>query len=647
MSTAINNNPANISTLAVQKTFQLIKDLNDNNELSLEDKMIAIAESLNEINARVDGLETPVALPDIIANSIDTQEIPKIGGCSVLLSGSGSPVTNNISTDFVGQLYIDTTNGKMYFAKGVGGSNNWVLPSTAVVTSWSSTTSNDNVPSEKLVKDSLDNKNDKVTGTSGNLAWFNNNGLLADSGISVSTSWSSSTGSDTKVASEKLVKSAVNDLITEIGNINAFEVVPLTGGSSSVPDVQNPSTKIIYLTKDSGSTATDPYTEWIYSNNTWEVIGETSMDLSGYKTKQSVVSDPTASGTSLTFISNITQNENGVISPSKKTIQDGTTSQKGVVQLENSISTSTTKAATPNSVKSAYDLANSAIPSSSIVTNWSSTTSDSKVPSEKLVKSSLDGKQDTLSFDGTYSSSNKVATVSTVTNAIGSLATVASTGKYTDLSNKPSPSLTKNDITLAPSSYGYILFDVPSVLSVTVKKSYLINITADNDFWVALLVTLERDGSEYRMYVQSLGGKSINGDFGISSKYMVDTHTICVTISNTKSSSRFVQASIMSLDAFGTTGFQPNSITYTTTNPGTSTAGNYFNRWDAVTAAQKIGVFDSTQSGSIQYTQIGGPTTPVYVASDGSITPCTSYSLPYEWVTEVPTNPVAGKIYLM
>jgi hypothetical protein len=46
-------------------------------------------------------------------------------------------------------------------------------------------------------------------------------------------------------------------------------------------------------------------------------------------------------------------------------INDGTTAQKGAVQLEDSTSsTSTTKAATPNSVKSAYDLANAAIPKS-------------------------------------------------------------------------------------------------------------------------------------------------------------------------------------------------------------------------------------------------------------------------------------------
>jgi hypothetical protein len=46
-------------------------------------------------------------------------------------------------------------------------------------------------------------------------------------------------------------------------------------------------------------------------------------------------------------------------------IQDGTTAQKGAIQLEDSTSsTSTTKASTPNSVKSAYDLANAAIPKS-------------------------------------------------------------------------------------------------------------------------------------------------------------------------------------------------------------------------------------------------------------------------------------------
>jgi hypothetical protein len=51
------------------------------------------------------------------------------------------------------------------------------------------------------------------------------------------------------------------------------------------------------------------------------------------------------------------------------TIADGTTSVKGAVQLTDSTSsTSTTTAATPNAVKSAYDLANGAVPKSTVTT---------------------------------------------------------------------------------------------------------------------------------------------------------------------------------------------------------------------------------------------------------------------------------------
>jgi len=51
-------------------------------------------------------------------------------------------------------------------------------------------------------------------------------------------------------------------------------------------------------------------------------------------------------------------------------IQDGTTAQKGAVQLENSTSsTSTTTAAVPASVKTSYDLAAAAIPKSTVTTN--------------------------------------------------------------------------------------------------------------------------------------------------------------------------------------------------------------------------------------------------------------------------------------
>ena len=51
----------------------------------------------------------------------------------------------------------------------------------------------------------------------------------------------------------------------------------------------------------------------------------------GAKATQSAVSDPTASGTGLTFIDSITQDAQGVITPTKKTVQTATQSADGVM----------------------------------------------------------------------------------------------------------------------------------------------------------------------------------------------------------------------------------------------------------------------------------------------------------------------------
>lgn len=92
------------------------------------------------------------------------------------------------------------------------------------------------------------------------------------------------------------------------------------------------------------------------------------VDLSGYKTKQTAVTDPTADGNGLSFIDSASQNANGEVTLHKKTVQDGTTTQKGVVQLEDSVSsTATDKAATPNAVKTAYDLISSKANDSDVV----------------------------------------------------------------------------------------------------------------------------------------------------------------------------------------------------------------------------------------------------------------------------------------
>lgn len=87
-------------------------------------------------------------------------------------------------------------------------------------------------------------------------------------------------------------------------------------------------------------------------------LADSGHKHSDYKTKQTAKTDPTANGTGNQFIASITQDENGEVTATKKTVQDGTTSQKGIVKLSTATnSTSTTLAATPSAVKAAYDLA--------------------------------------------------------------------------------------------------------------------------------------------------------------------------------------------------------------------------------------------------------------------------------------------------
>ena len=50
-----------------------------------------------------------------------------------------------------------------------------------------------------------------------------------------------------------------------------------------------------------------------------------------YKTTQSAVSDPTANGTGITFIASASQNANGVITVTKKTVQNASSSQAGLM----------------------------------------------------------------------------------------------------------------------------------------------------------------------------------------------------------------------------------------------------------------------------------------------------------------------------
>lgn len=123
-----------------------------------------------------------------------------------------------------------------------------------------------------------------------------------------------------EVAPNSALASTLNTMIT-----GAFEEAPLDT-TTGKPNVTNPSTKIIYLTKSSTAGLTDPYTEWIYtSSSTWEIIGETSVDLSQY------VNALTSSGSG-SYVTDVTKSGK-TLTVTKGNLPTASTSTAGIVKL--------------------------------------------------------------------------------------------------------------------------------------------------------------------------------------------------------------------------------------------------------------------------------------------------------------------------
>lgn len=80
--------------------------------------------------------------------------------------------------------------------------------------------------------------------------------------------------------SETYTQAEVQGLIAAINQFH-YEIYPSTSS------VTNPQGNVLYLIGPTG-TGDDKYEEYVYANNTWVKIGDTSIDLSGYVTTQAL-----------------------------------------------------------------------------------------------------------------------------------------------------------------------------------------------------------------------------------------------------------------------------------------------------------------------------------------------------------------------
>ena len=332
--------------------------------------------------------------------------------------------------------------------------------SVDIVTAWNTTTSDEKVPSEKLTKTSLDDKISKsdttglvkndgsimASGTGSNnwavgnhthstyVQKSNTSGLLKNDGTvdtttyqttsNIVTSFSSDT-SDSKYPSEKLVKteldkkiatSSTNGLVKNDGSIDTTSYSTFSGSYNDLSNKPTiPLQNVWYGTCSTGaSTQTKVVTVSDWSFTTGNMLFVKFSNGNSYN------------GTAILKIGDVSTN---VVSVGTTTtsryywksgelvgfVYDGTnftmlekapatTTYYGITKLSDSVtSTSTSLSATPNSVKQAYDLANS--------------------------------KADAVHTH-----------ITTDITDFPSLSTVATSGSYTDLSNKPSIPSSSSDL---------------------------------------------------------------------------------------------------------------------------------------------------------------------------------------------------------
>jgi hypothetical protein len=128
--------------------------------------------------------------------------------------------------------------------------------------------------------------------------------------------------------------SAVSITASDLGLSAAMKFIGTSDISIEDGDVTNPITiDGVSTTVSNGNVVIYGAKEFIWNGSKWEEFGNEG----NYKVVQSAVSSPSASGTTTAFIDTISQNAQGVITATKKTVASATQSAAGLMSAEDKI----------------------------------------------------------------------------------------------------------------------------------------------------------------------------------------------------------------------------------------------------------------------------------------------------------------------
>lgn len=183
---------------------------------------------------------------------------------------------------------------------------------------------------------------------------------------------------------------------------------------------------------------------------------------------------------------------------------------------------------------------------SNIVTSWSVTTSDAKYPSEKLVKTELDQKVDKVTGKGLSTNDYD----NTAKNKVDNLKTVATSGSYNDLTNKPTiptvvDTVADNNMNAVTSNAVYdIVSQKPNtsdLSTVATSGDYADLINAPTISDLGGIVTVEKKQTAETGYVATYevkqNGSKVGASINIPKDYLVKSASVgTVTTANTPAS---------------------------------------------------------------------------------------------------------------
>lgn len=436
---------------------------------------------IDTVSQDVEGVITATKKSVTVDSTYSSSGTNPVNGKAIkaAIDGLDAAITSNDGTNV--QVKVTETNGKIS-AVNITSDNTENRNNKA--SSWQTTPDNTHYPTEKLVKDSLDGKVDKVEGKGLSTEDYTTAEKTKLAGIAAGAEVNQNAFSNVKVGSTTIAADSKTDTLEIAGGTgidadgdtangkvtlsldsatqlslgkadSAVQSVKINGGGELKDASGNVNIPLAVATGSTGAKAGALSADDKKKLNDLGTAASRNVPASGNAGNDEVVlGSDTRLSAGASAVQDVTVDGTSVVNSSKvAVVPNASTSAKGAVQLAGSIgatvASENNKAATEKAVRDAINALDSnktstdgtnvqvkvtetdgKISAVSIttdntenknnkVTAWSETTTDAHYPSEKLVKSSLDGKASSTHTHGNITNDGKIGSTANLVVVTG------------------------------------------------------------------------------------------------------------------------------------------------------------------------------------------------------------------------------------